>query len=243
MAPIQLFGQEINPSTFAMARMNAFVHDMEADIQLGDTMHRPAFTRGDSRLRPFDIVTANPMWNLKAKEGENFEFKEAKNNLHFETLAKCCCALANEGGGRVILGVTDKRPRRVVGSTAFDQPERTRKGLCERIPLSIDFEEIYHPDCSPGSRVLAFRVPARPIGTPIKYEGVYWMRKEDSLAPMSEERLREIFAENGRDFSAEICKGAAFGDLDPTPSKISDAGGPPGRSASAIRAWRNIYPP
>ena len=50
-APLQLFGQEINSSTFAMARMNAFVHDMEAEIALGDTMHRPAFTGGDGRLR------------------------------------------------------------------------------------------------------------------------------------------------------------------------------------------------
>jgi type I restriction enzyme M protein len=48
-----------------MSRMNAFVHDMEADIALGDTMHRPAFTEGDGRLRQFDIVTANPMWNQK----------------------------------------------------------------------------------------------------------------------------------------------------------------------------------
>ncbi len=63
VAPLQLFGQEINPSTFAMARMNAFLHDMEAEIALGDTMRRPAFTDGDGRLRRFDIVTANPMWN------------------------------------------------------------------------------------------------------------------------------------------------------------------------------------
>jgi type I restriction enzyme M protein len=73
VAPLQLFGQEINPSTFAMSRMNAFVHDMEADIALGDTMHRPAFTEGNGRLRQFDIVTANPMWNQKfpAKTYEN----------------------------------------------------------------------------------------------------------------------------------------------------------------------------
>lgn len=152
---------------------------------------------------------------MKAKEGENLEFKEAKNNFHFENLAKYCCALANEGGGWIILGVTDKRPRRVVGSTAYEQPERTRNGLCERLPLGIDFEEIHHPDCSPGSRVLVFRVPSRPIGVPIKYDGIYWMRKEDSLVPMSEERLREIFAESGHDFSADICPDARFDDLDP----------------------------
>ncbi|HKA55684.1 MAG TPA: class I SAM-dependent DNA methyltransferase [Candidatus Binatia bacterium] len=65
VAPIKVFGQEINGSTFAMARMNAFIHDMEAEIALGDTMHRPAFTSGDGRLREFDMVTANPMWNQK----------------------------------------------------------------------------------------------------------------------------------------------------------------------------------
>ncbi len=63
VAPLKLFGQEINPSTFAMARMNAFIHDMDAEILLGDTMNRPAFTDESGRLRQFDIVTANPMWN------------------------------------------------------------------------------------------------------------------------------------------------------------------------------------
>jgi type I restriction enzyme M protein len=60
---LKLYGQEINPSTFAMARMNAFLHDMDAEIALGDTMHRPAFTDADGRLARFDLVTANPMWN------------------------------------------------------------------------------------------------------------------------------------------------------------------------------------
>lgn len=63
VAPLRLFGQEINPSTFAMSRMNAFIHDMDAEIALGDTMRSPRFTTDDGRLRRFDIVTANPMWN------------------------------------------------------------------------------------------------------------------------------------------------------------------------------------
>jgi type I restriction enzyme M protein len=61
--PLQLFGQEINPDTLAMARMNAFIHDMEADIQRGDTMRNPRFLDADGHLRRFDKVTANPMWN------------------------------------------------------------------------------------------------------------------------------------------------------------------------------------
>lgn len=63
VAPLKLFGQEINPSTFALSRMNAFLHDMDAEIALGDTMRNPAFTDRLGHLRQFDIVTANPMWN------------------------------------------------------------------------------------------------------------------------------------------------------------------------------------
>ncbi len=61
--PLKFHGQEILHSTFAMAKMNAFIHDMEAEIALGDTMNRPAFLNPDGSLKKFDIVTANPMWN------------------------------------------------------------------------------------------------------------------------------------------------------------------------------------
>ena len=64
-------------------------------------------------------------WLLDAKEGENVEFKKAQNAFEFDELAKYACALANRGGGYVVLGVTDKRPRKVVGSRAFVQPVRT----------------------------------------------------------------------------------------------------------------------
>jgi len=65
VAPLRLSGQEINPTTFAMARMNAFIHDLEAEIHLGDTMRNPAFKDSLGRLRTFDRVVANPMWNQK----------------------------------------------------------------------------------------------------------------------------------------------------------------------------------
>jgi len=76
VAPLRLFGQEINPSTFAIARMNAFIHDMEADIRPGDTMRRPAFTDDAGRLRQFDLVVANPMWN------QNFPQDVYENDLY-----------------------------------------------------------------------------------------------------------------------------------------------------------------
>ena len=65
---------------------------------------------------------------LNSREDEHLEFKEAKANFHFETLVKYCVALANEGGGRMILGVTDKLPRTVVGSRAFPTRMTTSYG-------------------------------------------------------------------------------------------------------------------
>lgn len=63
--PLRVLGQEINPATFAMARMNAVIHDIDADIRLGNTMREPAFKDSAGRLQTFDLVVANPMWNQK----------------------------------------------------------------------------------------------------------------------------------------------------------------------------------
>ncbi len=65
VSPLKFFGQEINPTTFALARMDVFIYDMEAEIALGDTLNRPAFLNHDGSLARFVKVTANPMWNQK----------------------------------------------------------------------------------------------------------------------------------------------------------------------------------
>lgn len=112
----------------------------------------------------------------------------------------------------MILGVTDRRPRRVVGSRAFATDlERTKAGLVERLRLRIAATELAHAD----GRVLVFEVPSRPIGMPIQYEGAYWMRAGEDLVPMTPDQLRRIFDEAGPDFSAEICPRATLADLDP----------------------------
>lgn len=148
---------------------------------------------------------------MQEKEGERLEFKAAKNRYDFEELTRYCVALANEGGGKIILGVSDARPRKVVGTRAFDQPERTRSGLNQRLHLGIDFEEILHPD----GRVLVFHVPSRPLGVALQWEGRFFVRDGESLVGMPSDRLREIFSEAGRDFSAEVCPGLAVTDLQP----------------------------
>jgi len=61
---IFLFGQEINDDTWAIAKMNEFLHDMEASIVQGDTFVNPRFLE-EGWLKRFDLVIANPMWNQK----------------------------------------------------------------------------------------------------------------------------------------------------------------------------------
>ncbi len=62
----QIYGQELTPTTYAMAKMNAFLHDfIGADIQIGDTFRNPRFVANNSSLQRFDYVLANPMWNQK----------------------------------------------------------------------------------------------------------------------------------------------------------------------------------
>ena len=62
----QIYGQELTPTTYAMAKMNAFLHDfIGADIQIGDTFRNPRFIENNSSLKQFDYVLANPMWNQK----------------------------------------------------------------------------------------------------------------------------------------------------------------------------------
>jgi predicted HTH transcriptional regulator len=125
---------------------------------------------------------------MESREGEHLEFKEDKGRFDFEELVKYCCALANERGGRIVLGVTDKRPRRVVGSAAFRTLERTTAGLVDRLHLRVEVEELAHPD----GRVVIFHVPGRPVGMPVQYKGAYWMRGGDGLVPMTPDMLHEF---------------------------------------------------
>ena len=147
---------------------------------------------------------------LEAKEGEHIQFKEAKTRFSFEEAAKCCCALSNNGGGNLVFGITDKRPRRVVGSQAFDQPERTRMGLIEKLKINVDFRLFEYE----GKRVLVFDVSSRPMGLPIQCDGIAWIYEGDKLEPMPEHIRRNIYEETGIDFSGMICKGATVSDLD-----------------------------
>ncbi|MEU8024216.1 N-6 DNA methylase [Micromonospora haikouensis] len=61
--PLKMYGQELQAESYAVARMNTIIHDMDVDLQRGDTMINPKFRDATGSLMKFDIVVANPMWN------------------------------------------------------------------------------------------------------------------------------------------------------------------------------------
>ncbi len=73
---LYLYGQEQNIATFAIAKINMFLHGLDsADIRRGDTLANPQFINQQGGLQTFDIVVANPPYSIKDYEWEAFKNK------------------------------------------------------------------------------------------------------------------------------------------------------------------------
>lgn len=141
-------------------------------------------------------------WRRSHSEHQNLEFKEAKTQFDNKKLYRYCVALANEGGGHLLLGIADKPPRPVVGTAAFRDPVAMAAKIFNTIGFRVDIEDVDHPN----GRVLVFHIPSRPMGSAYQYEGAYLMRAGEELVGMSEDRLRKIFAEGQPDWLNGIAK-------------------------------------
>lgn len=169
------------------------------------------------------MVTIEELRNLKETE-DNVEFKEAKNNYNFDggtrtdqkERRKCylgyVVAFANEGGGKLILGMADSYPHTVVGSN-FSQGKlgALEDEVYKRLGIRIHCTELFDKT---GLRVLVTDIPSRPTGKMMKFEGVPLMRTGDSLRNMSDEEMFSILSESEPDFSAKVCNGLTLKDLD-----------------------------
>jgi ATP-dependent DNA helicase RecG len=139
------------------------------------------------------------LWRAAPSEHQRLEFKEAKNQFAKEKVYEYCVALANEGGGHLVLGVADEKPRRVVSTHAFENLTHMAEQIFTTVGFRVDVEEVTHPD----GRVVVFTIPPRPRGTAYHLGGRYLMRAGGSLVPMSEDQLRRIFADGAPDWLEE----------------------------------------
>lgn len=108
----QLYGQEINVLTSAIARMNLFLHGIEDfHIVNDDTLARPAFTE-NGRLKKFDMILANPpysinQWDRKAfetdKYGRNFLGVPPQGRADYAFIQHILASLNDDSGRCAIL--------------------------------------------------------------------------------------------------------------------------------------------
>jgi ATP-dependent DNA helicase RecG len=139
------------------------------------------------------------VWRQSRSEHQRLEFKEAKQQYDYKKLCQYCVAIANEGGGFLVLGIKDQPPREVVGTQACQDVVGQAQKLFETLGFRIDIEDVAHV----SGRVVVFEVPSRPRGTAYHLDGAYLMRSGESLVPMSEDQLRRIFAEGRPDWVEE----------------------------------------
>ncbi len=141
-------------------------------------------------------------WMNEPRETEHLEFKEAATQYDNTKLFRHCVALANEGGGKLILGVTDKPPRKIAATQAFNSPEGIQSRIFDKLRFRVAVEELIHP----SGRVVIFHIPSRPRGTAYHLDGAYYMRSTSGTVPMSEDQLREIFDEGKPDWLTRSAK-------------------------------------
>jgi type I restriction enzyme M protein len=171
VAPLRLFGQEINAATFAMARMNAVIHDLEADIRIGDTMRHPAFVDTVGRLQTFDRVTANPMWNQKfpVESYENDPFERfalgtpPSSSADWGWLQHMLASLNESGKMAVVLDTG--AVSRGSGNQGSNRERDIRKAFVERDLIEAVIllpENLFYNTTAPGIILVVNRRKRRP---------------------------------------------------------------------------------
>ncbi|MBU2623188.1 MAG: N-6 DNA methylase [Proteobacteria bacterium] len=135
--PLKLYGQELTGSSYAIARMNMVVHDMEGEIVRGNSMTNPKFKDSDSSLKKFDIVVANPMWNQpfdpSVYENDPFDRFESQGGVttgkaDWAWLQHTAASLNTHGRAAIVLD-TGAVTR---GSKTEDREKKIRQWFVER---------------------------------------------------------------------------------------------------------------
>jgi type I restriction enzyme M protein len=111
---ITIYGQENDLATWALARMNMFLHGYPtADLRKGNTLSDPHFKKRDGSLETFDFAVANPPFSAKSwsngVKGANDEFKRFEygvppaRNGDYAFLLHLLKSLKSTGKGAIIL--------------------------------------------------------------------------------------------------------------------------------------------
>ena len=125
-------------------------------------------------------------------------------------------ALCNEKGGYLVIGMEDKHPHNVVGtSQCINAVGQLESDIYRDTGIRPDVYELYEEASNDSKkRVLVISVPSRPVGKVFKFEDVPLMRVGEELKPMDDKTYLSIIQEQEPDFSEMVCQGVRFEDLD-----------------------------
>jgi ATP-dependent DNA helicase RecG len=175
-------------------------------------------------MTPADLQTKLTELMALPAETEGVEFKEAKTSFDPEKLGRYFSALSNEANlkgqpcGWLVLGVSNKVPRRIVGTQYKAQRpalDALKKEVADQTSNRLTFEEIYEV-VRPEGRVLMFQIPPAPRGMPIAFKGYYYGREGESLNALNIHEIEQIRKPaTQEDWSAHCCQAVASDDLDP----------------------------
>ncbi|MDD4568481.1 MAG: putative DNA binding domain-containing protein, partial [Methanoculleus chikugoensis] len=168
------------------------------------------------------IVQLREMMELP-EETECVEFKEAKNDYGFDKIGKYFSALSNEANlygkpaGWLIFGVTDKPPRKIVGSNYRLTPpglDHLKEEIAQHTNHRITFVAV-HNLAVDEKRAVMFEIPPAPRGVPTTWKGIAYGRSPESLEPLALYEIEGIRRQAPQDdWSAMICEDATPADLD-----------------------------
>ena len=158
---------------------------------------------------------------LKNHENEVVEFKEAKNDKSFNEIGQYFSALSNEANlrgkseGWLIFGITNAPE--IVGTNYRSEGrslQSLKKEIMERTNQRTTFQEIYELNID-GKRVILFQIPPAILGIPTTWNDMAYGRVNESLVPLSMQKLDLIRQQIGFDWSKAIVEEASMADLDP----------------------------
>ncbi len=121
-------------------------------------------------------------------------------------------ALANAGGGHLVMGMEDKFPHTVVGTRQNENAlGQLENDIYKALQIPVDAYELYDEK---NLRVVVVSVPRHPVGKALKFDDVALWRSGEELIPMPDKVMFSILQETDPDYSQAICEGVTINDLD-----------------------------
>jgi len=160
----RLYGQELNSVTFAMAKMNMFLHDYtDSYFAIGDSFTKPGFAAEGAGLKQFNYVVANPMWNqdgytdgfYSSDPWGRFPLIPPASSADWGWLQQILACL--DGTGRAAVVLDTGAVSRGSGSKGTNREREIRKSFVERDLIEAVVllpDNLFYNTSAPGIIVL-----------------------------------------------------------------------------------------